>query len=265
MSYILDALKKLEHEKARKSRDNGPINISGALFRDERPLVSRGGGGRRMVIIVVVASLATFGTTWFVLSPAGRISALTNIFSARNPQEISSDLLKGGKMRDAVTSRTVSPSVNPPLMPAPAPVTPAVAVPQASAVLPVTPTTVPASPAAAIAREDAAPNATQDEGETPRRKGRKNQRAVPVPARQEQAPAVAASVAPPVDIKVSGIAWQDERPARRAVVNGMLMKEGSTVAGARITEILKDRVRFSLSGSVFELSLLASGMPGTGK
>jgi general secretion pathway protein B len=72
-------------------------------------------------------------------------------------------------------------------------------------------------------------------------------------------------VAAPADIKVSGIAWQDERRARRAVINGFLMQEGGVVSGARITEILPDRVRFSLDNGVFEVPLTLSGFPGAGK
>ena len=69
----------------------------------------------------------------------------------------------------------------------------------------------------------------------------------------------------PADIKLSGIAWQDEHRARRAVINGFLMQEGGIVHGARVTEILQDRVRFSQSGSTFEISLAASpGVPPAG-
>ncbi|MDD2853072.1 MAG: hypothetical protein PHY09_14395, partial [Desulfuromonadaceae bacterium] len=59
----------------------------------------------------------------------------------------------------------------------------------------------------------------------------------------------------PADIKLSGIAWQDERSARRAVVNGFLLKEGSGVSGATIVDIKADRVRFSSSAGVFEIKL----------
>jgi general secretion pathway protein B len=74
-------------------------------------------------------------------------------------------------------------------------------------------------------------------------------------------------MAAPENIKISGIAWQDERSARRAVVNDFLMKEGNVVSGAKILEIKQDRVRFSLSGSTFEVPLLSSAtaMPGAGK
>jgi general secretion pathway protein B len=78
------------------------------------------------------------------------------------------------------------------------------------------------------------------------------------------APAVP-TIAPPADIKLSGIAYQDERRARRAVINGFLMQEGGVVSGAVITDILQDRVRFSLAGGRFELSLVSAGDPAPGK
>ena len=73
------------------------------------------------------------------------------------------------------------------------------------------------------------------------------------------------AIAAPADIKLSGIAWQEERRARRAVVNGFLMKEGGIVSGARITDIYQDRVRFSLSGNSFEIPLVSSAVPAAGK
>ncbi|AJE03780.1 hypothetical protein [Geobacter pickeringii] len=56
-------------------------------------------------------------------------------------------------------------------------------------------------------------------------------------------------------ITVSGIAWQEERNLRRAVVNGSLMAEGASVAGARIVEIGERRVRFSRGGQSFDIHL----------
>jgi general secretion pathway protein B len=73
------------------------------------------------------------------------------------------------------------------------------------------------------------------------------------------------AIAAPSDIKLSGIAWQEERRARRAVVNGFLMQEGGLVSGARITDIFQDRVRFSLSGKSFEIPLISSPVPAAGK
>lgn len=54
-------------------------------------------------------------------------------------------------------------------------------------------------------------------------------------------------------LKVSGIAWNESRADRRAVVNGALVGEGAVVQGATLEKIFVDRVRFSSSGRVFEI------------
>ncbi|GFE58792.1 hypothetical protein [Geobacter sp. AOG1] len=61
-------------------------------------------------------------------------------------------------------------------------------------------------------------------------------------------------------ITISGIAWQDERELRRAVINGALVGEGADVGGARVVEIKENRVRFSRGGQVFEV-LYSSAFP----
>jgi general secretion pathway protein B len=54
-------------------------------------------------------------------------------------------------------------------------------------------------------------------------------------------------------ITLSGIAWQDERHLRRAVINGFLMEEGAEVQGAKIVEIMENRVKFRKGGDLFEV------------
>ena len=54
-------------------------------------------------------------------------------------------------------------------------------------------------------------------------------------------------------ITVSGIAWQDERSLRRAVINGSLVGEGADIEGAKIIEIKENRVIFRRSGNIFEV------------
>lgn len=80
--------------------------------------------------------------------------------------------------------------------------------------------------------------------------------AVPAPQRPVVAEDNQATSAEPADrgIAISGIAWQDERGLRRAVVNGSLVGEGAEVAGARIIEIKERSVRFSRGGKSFEVS-----------
>jgi general secretion pathway protein B len=54
---------------------------------------------------------------------------------------------------------------------------------------------------------------------------------------------------------LSGIAYQEERGARLAVVNDLPVMEGTMIEGARVEEISQDRVRFVYTGRSFHLSL----------
>lgn len=56
-------------------------------------------------------------------------------------------------------------------------------------------------------------------------------------------------------LTVSGIAWQKDNTNRMAVVNATPVREGSTVEGAMVREILPDRVRFSVDGRDVEVLL----------
>jgi general secretion pathway protein B len=57
------------------------------------------------------------------------------------------------------------------------------------------------------------------------------------------------------EFKVNGIAWQKESSSRLAVVNGVAVTQGATVDGAKVVEILPDRVRLSQGGRTFEVVL----------
>jgi hypothetical protein len=61
----------------------------------------------------------------------------------------------------------------------------------------------------------------------------------------------------PVRLVVSGIAFQEDRVERVAVVNDRPVMEGEKVGGAVVTAILEDRVRFSRKGKTFEIGLAA--------
>ncbi|MBC8017800.1 MAG: hypothetical protein H7X83_04665 [Verrucomicrobia bacterium] len=240
MSYILDALKKIEQEKTRKSRTSGSINISGELFGSER---SRPSEGRRLktVLLVSAAVLLTFGATWFLLKENGAPSRETSLSSAIQP--------------------TPDANIPIPIPVVPVPTPPVTQVPVAPPQAVVVPT-----PAPAVAQPGAVKSAISDgeeeEAERPRSRRHVSPKAV---ASQPHETAALNPGPAPADIKVSGIAWQDDRRARRAVVNGFLMREGAVVSGAKITEILQDRVRFSISGTSFEVTFISAGSPGAGK
>lgn len=57
------------------------------------------------------------------------------------------------------------------------------------------------------------------------------------------------------DLIVTGIAYQQDREGRLAVVNELPVMEGTLIEGARIEEILEDRVRFVKDGRTFEVGL----------
>lgn len=242
MSYILDALKKLEHEKNKKSRGNGMINISGVLFESEHIKPSNS-NGLKFVLITVITVLLTISVTWFFLksgkhpennvpqpivavSPATKISPVKNELTVVLPTQSTSD------------TRLVRPNANP--------VSAKVTVHTPSAQSPKPKSVVVQS---AVATEDAAALLTMIElrKRTKERKG-------------QQVLSTGQVIAAPSDIKLSGIAWQDERRARRAVVNGFLMQEGGVISGARITDIYQDRVKFSMYDKVFEIPLVSSGI-----
>jgi type II secretory pathway component PulC len=54
---------------------------------------------------------------------------------------------------------------------------------------------------------------------------------------------------------VSGIAFQDDRAVRFAIVNDVALGEGETIQGAVVEEIFEDRVRFARNGTAFEVAL----------
>ncbi|MGD0584157.1 MAG: hypothetical protein ABSA86_00065 [Oryzomonas sp.] len=245
MSYILDALKKLETEKERKARGAGMVNIAGELFKNG-PAPPKAHRNWPLILgLVLLASLLTFGATFL--------------------------LLRGGKGKSK--RHTVSVPLAPPAPAASAP--PPSAVP-ASGPKPPVQVSPSGPPAAASPRHSAPlPVPAPKAGKAPSAL-RQPQVVRPVtpaaaPAADESAPAeparpAAVSLVPaPADIKVSGIAWQDHRAASRVVVNGFLLREGDTVSGARIEEIFQNRVRFNSSAGTFEVYLVATGLPAAPK
>jgi len=224
MSYILDALKKVEHEKTRKLSSVGMTRISGDLFKETRRHPS-GGGVRKIVCVIISVSLVTFAVTWFLAK---------------------SDKKGGATSRSSMsTAVTVTP---------PRPVSPQPALPPVSQ--PVSPpqqAVAPQSPSVAPPVIPQPSVTVLDNVEPVSRTGEKGVKSSSVPPR----PATTAlqTIPAPADIKVAGIAWQEEPALRRVVVNGFLLKEGATVSGAKILEIHKDRVRFSSPAGIFDAIL----------
>lgn len=199
MSYILDALKKIDHEKNKRS-SGGRINISGDLFRERaRPVISV--GLWKIALLLVAVALIACGATLFV-------------------------------MRGSSNNKSAAP---PQIVPAPVVTSP----------ITVHPVSIPATPAASPEHADMLVAAPHEKS----RNIRRNKEQIPSRIQSVQ------MVAVPADIKLSGIAWQEERAERRAVINGFLLKEGGVVSGAKITDIQADKVYFSSSTGAFQIKL----------
>ena len=224
MSYILDALRKVEHEKIKKSAPGGMTSIAGDLFHEPAQLPARAGLWWKIIALLVAASLVTFGSTWF--------------------------LLRGKKTEKAPISSPAAPRLSAPVVAPPAPMVVAPA--------PVQAPIVPAPPANVAPAPVSRPAVVPEDGDQDLRPVRGAKRspvqAVP-PAAPIQVKPASQSVPAPTDIKLSGIAWQEQRSARRAVINGFLLKEGAVVSGARVSEIMQDRVQFTGPSGRFELRL----------
>jgi len=225
MSYILDALKKIEHEKNKKSLPDGRISIAGDLFQERKRPAARAGIWK-IVMLIAVASLLTFTGTWFLFQGNDKKNSADR-GSAAVPPTV--------QVQPQATIQT--PPVLIPVQPQPAPASMALA--------PVAPPAdnhvVPKRAEVAVDNESSARSARSPQKEVTAQSLSTIQPAPTVPA--------------PAGIMLSGIAWQESRAARRAVVNGFLLKEGAVVAGARITGIQADRVRFMSPAGAFEIKL----------
>jgi general secretion pathway protein B len=218
MSYILDALKKIEHDKERK-RPDGRISITGDLFQERSRPVKRDGTWKVIVLVASVA-LLTCVATWFVT--------------------------KGNRSTPAGGIRPVAAPLAAPATPPPVATTPTARPIPVVASVPSSQVTV------AAPRKN---NGSFDEDDSA---VREVSRPIAHP-KVKASPVILKQIMPvvnaPADIKLSGIAWQDERSARRAVINGFLLKEGAVVSGAKVSEILADKVRFISPAGAFDIRL----------
>lgn len=206
MSLILDALKKLEQEKA--ARHSRQVELRPAITgRRDKPTSAPW----RQPLLIASAIILAVATTIVVM---GRFS-----------------------------------QQNLPVAPTTAPVreeSPRVVAPKADVALPAPVPLIPVRPPVAILTPPV-PTKLLTPVVTP-----------PLAPSRPKSIASEMTEPAPADLKVTGIAWQDERIARRAVVNGALLGEGAVVSGARVIEIRQDQVRFSRDGQILASPITSS-------
>lgn len=215
MSLILDALRKMEQE--RRSRRGSGQDLRPEVLR-YRLATQPKQSSRYPLVVVAVALLA---------------AGLGGGFLLKGNRE------EGQGKPDAAATAT-APVATPTPVETPA-VPPSALAPSAPAALPREPATEPA------VAEPARPNPSRP-AEAHSRKAPAAAAAQPFPPSGDAAPPQAAT-----EIAISGIAYQDDRRMRRAVLNGVLVGEGAEIAGARVVEIKENRVKLSRGGQTFEV------------
>ncbi len=199
MSLILDALKKLEREKAAQSNKTSDIAAS---ILEQKPAV----GSRRPIVLIAAIALTV------AVSMAGMYIAFL------------------------MNNKPAPLSASAPLAPAPQPKTgPAQA--ETSAPLPVAVDPVKASPVTAMAPPSTvkASSATVKESavkakavpEKPKRGEPEKKASVPPPGATPSRP----------DFTISAIIWFEEPSERKAVIDGKSVREGEIIDGFRVEHI----------------------------
>lgn len=231
MSLILDALRKMEQE--RRSRRGAAQDLRPEVLRYRT--ADHAKQPARYPLLLIGAVLLCAGIAAGVM--------------LRGKQQ---QVLPQAKL-DAAVTNAAAPSPSP--VEAPAVVPPVPAAPPAPVfAFPAAPA-APAAPVAPVVAEPVRPKAPRESAAPSR------------PAPVEALPQArslnvggAEVQAGMPDIAISGIAYQDERRLRRAVLNGILVGEGAEIAGARVVEIKETKVRLSRGGQVFEVPF-SSGFP----
>lgn len=228
MSSILKALQKLERD--REIRQAKPVDVQRGILRHGP---QRGGSRRQspwpvamaLVVTAAVAVLATY-------------------------------LLLGGKEHPAAPQAVVHNDPTPVAQAAPTVQTPA---PVESAPIPLPPPQQTRQqeirvdrPVIAAPRPAPRPQPALVAADAPDEPSEPVQAAAPQ-APPAAKPAPAASALP--RFSVSGIGWNETPASRMAMVNGTSVRPGSTISGARVVEILHDRVRFSYQHRIFEVAV----------
>jgi general secretion pathway protein B len=248
MSLILDALRKMEED--RKSRRSEALDIRPEVLKYRAAPKPQQAKPYKLPVVAAVLLAVGIGAGIFL-----RGSGSTKL-SQHEASNTPATEAQTPAMPQTAPAAPVAPAA--PAAPVSAATPPIVmerpAAPAAPAMQPA-PTVAP--PAAPIAQPVSQPVAAVSDV----KKGRK--RTASAMARQE-----AAGVSQPVsprreysseplpslpEVTITGIAWQDERSLRRAVLNGSLVGEGAEVAGARVVEIRENKVRLSRGGQLFEV------------
>lgn len=212
MSVILDALRKLDREKS--SRRSGTANIAVEILKPDLPR-----SAKRVPLYVTVAfltALATAAITYSVVVQGGRLS------KSSPPPVMSSPVANQEAVSVTFPSETVGGDRD--------------------EIIPVPPETQ----TPVKSKKPAAPLA-ESKGDEIKMKQNVSVKEADIAPEKPTIPS-----GPPVrefattlpSLNISAIVWYEEPSKRFAMINGLIVTEGSVVEGMKVETIYPDRVRF---------------------
>lgn len=243
MSLILDALRKMEED--RKSRRNSALDIRPEVLRYRAAVKPQQEKPYLPMAIGLVLLAAGIGAGIFLKGSGGKTATQTAAANLPAMQAETTPMAPIAPVPAGIPAAALQPSVAPAAAPAAPPATtvvPPAAVVTEKASQPLY-NSAPASDSKKARKRAAARSVANDAG-------------LPQSTSQRRDASEVLQTLP--EISITGIAWQDERSLRRAVLNGVLVGEGAEVAGARVVEIRESKVRLSRGGQLFEV-VMSSG------
>jgi general secretion pathway protein B len=270
MSVILDALRKLDREKA--ARRAGTANIAAEILRPGLPRAAR----RLPLYLAIVALTAvaaaviTYGVVEYKFKPSGisdkasplpPVSAKSLSPEPVNPPAVAPpaqpEPLNSGK--PAAPTAVRAPSPPPPakqVEPAASMPPPPQPVHEARDETKRVPPKVESPPESRTVPPSISSPPSADEKKNPQSVVSEKPNGAPGKTEQPaEKQTVAEPPATPPSLRLSAIVWHEEPSKRIAMINGMISTEGSVVEGVKVEEIHPDRVRLSYGGRVFEIPL----------
>lgn len=227
MSIIVSALKKLEYDKANRTSDPDDVGLESMDSTPAAPHRSSLKSALMMVLLVTGGSAATF----LLMTRAEKAPAPTPPAAPHARQAAFMPATAAHLPAPLPTNRRSASSPD-------AIQSPTVQATQQSAPAPLT-----AKPPEALKKAQPGSPPTQ----TPAAKQH---------VLHASKPALKGTALP--SLTVNGIALSDG-DKRKAIVNGMSISIGTTIEGARVEDILLNRVRFSYGGKTFEISVGNTG------
>jgi general secretion pathway protein B len=223
MSVILDALKKLDREKS--SRRSGTGNIAVEILRPDLPRP-----GKRIPLYAAIAlltSIATAAITYGVI-------------------------VKGGFLSKSPPPAAINPA-EPSQQAAPVPIPSEPALDTRDQVSPVPPkiqSPVKSKKPAATPGENKGDEKKISRSVSPKEADIPLEKTKVLP---EHTPKGSATTSP--SLNITTIVWYEEPSKRFAMINGVIVTEGSVIEGMKVEEIHPDRVRLLHKDQHFEISI----------